>query len=96
MLKTTPLVVTIGISMTIPCAVVGDWTILGVAASWQKLFGATLVLASFIGLGIEGARTTAGEAETLKRGDGYEALDATGHADAEDIDQERCIAGAPH
>ncbi|KAG8889093.1 hypothetical protein FRB98_005843 [Tulasnella sp. 332] len=80
MLKTTPLVVTVGISMTIPCAVIGDWTILGVTASGQKLIGATLVVASFIGLGIEGARS--GKHHGLQS-DGYERLDTRGDSNVE-------------
>jgi solute carrier family 35, member F5 len=52
MLKTTPLVVTIGLSLTIPLAVLGDF-FLGQPARGQVLFGATLVLASFVAVGIQ-------------------------------------------
>ncbi|KAG8734515.1 hypothetical protein FRC11_000003 [Ceratobasidium sp. 423] len=52
MLKTTPLVVTIGLSLTIPLAVGGD-LFLGTSTSAQALIGAALVLAAFIVIGLE-------------------------------------------
>ncbi|KAG9126079.1 hypothetical protein FRC07_005004 [Ceratobasidium sp. 392] len=52
MLKTTPLVVTIGLSLTIPLAVGGD-LFLGKSTSAQSLIGATLVLIAFIVVGLE-------------------------------------------
>jgi solute carrier family 35 protein F5 len=52
MLKTTPLVVTIGLSLTIPLAVLGDF-FLGKPATGQVLFGAALVLISFLAVGIQ-------------------------------------------
>ncbi|KAG8747161.1 hypothetical protein FRC10_002210 [Ceratobasidium sp. 414] len=52
MLKTTPLVVTIGLSLTIPLAVGGD-LFLGKSTSSQSLIGATLVLIAFIVIGLE-------------------------------------------
>jgi len=52
MLKTTPLVVTVGLSLTIPLAIVGDWVLLRVSSSGQSLIGAILVLGSFVALGI--------------------------------------------
>ncbi|KAG8704691.1 hypothetical protein FRC09_003381 [Ceratobasidium sp. 395] len=52
MLKTTPLVVTIGLSLTIPLAVGGD-LFLGKSTSAQSLIGATLVLIAFIVIGLE-------------------------------------------
>ncbi|KAG8700441.1 hypothetical protein FRC08_004701, partial [Ceratobasidium sp. 394] len=52
MLKTTPLVVTIGLSLTIPLAVGGD-LFLGKQTSAQSLIGATLVLLAFIVVGLE-------------------------------------------
>ncbi|KAG9017782.1 hypothetical protein FRB93_004593 [Tulasnella sp. JGI-2019a] len=57
MLKTTPLVVTIGLSLTIPVAVLGDWLMLGIAKSVQTLVGATLVIGAFVALGIEGSQS---------------------------------------
>lgn len=54
MLKTTPLVVTVGLSLTIPLAVFGDWTLLSINPSWQTMIGAILVLGSFVALGLEG------------------------------------------
>ncbi|KAG9103270.1 hypothetical protein FRC06_011561 [Ceratobasidium sp. 370] len=52
MLKTTPLVVTIGLSLTIPLAVGGDF-FLGKSTSAQPLVGAALVLVAFIVVGLE-------------------------------------------
>jgi len=46
MLKTTPLVVTVGLSLTIPLAIVGDKA-LNKATTTQAGFGAFLVLVSF-------------------------------------------------
>ncbi|KZP31217.1 hypothetical protein FIBSPDRAFT_849710 [Athelia psychrophila] len=54
MLKTTPLVVTIGLSLTIPLAVLGDF-VLGRPATGQVLIGAGLVLVSFVAVGLQGA-----------------------------------------
>jgi len=55
MLKTTPLVVTIGLSLTIPAAVLGDF-ILGRSATTLGLIGATLVLLAFTAIGFEDAK----------------------------------------
>ncbi|KAJ2928962.1 hypothetical protein H1R20_g8261, partial [Candolleomyces eurysporus] len=52
MLKTTPLVVTVGLSLTIPFAVVGDF-IRGRPSSTKIIFGALLVLISFIAIGFD-------------------------------------------
>ncbi|KAL5631526.1 hypothetical protein ACGC1H_007144 [Rhizoctonia solani] len=52
MLKTTPLVVTVGLSLTIPLAVSGD-LILGTSTSAQALIGAALVLVAFVVIGLE-------------------------------------------
>lgn len=52
MLKTTPLVVTVGLSLTIPFAVVGDF-IRGRPSSLKIIIGAMLVLLSFIAIGID-------------------------------------------
>ncbi|KAJ3737103.1 hypothetical protein DFJ43DRAFT_1049205 [Lentinula guzmanii] len=54
MLKTTPLVVTIGLSLTIPLAVVGDF-FLSKPAQLQVLAGALLVLVSFVVVGFDDA-----------------------------------------
>ncbi|KIK06883.1 hypothetical protein K443DRAFT_673779 [Laccaria amethystina LaAM-08-1] len=51
MLKTTPLVVTVGLSLTIPLAVLGDF-FRGKDTHAQVIFGAALVLISFIALGL--------------------------------------------
>jgi len=55
MLKTTPLVVTIGLSLTIPMAVLGDFA-LGRNATALGLLGATLVLLAFTAIGFEDAQ----------------------------------------
>jgi len=52
MLKTTPLVVTVGLSLTIPLAVIGDFWRLR-PTKGAVVVGALLVLASFIGIGME-------------------------------------------
>ncbi|KAJ9117446.1 hypothetical protein QFC22_004296 [Naganishia vaughanmartiniae] len=55
MLKTTPLVVTIGLSLTIPFAMAGD-IMRGASATitWQSLTGAALVIVGFGLMGLEG------------------------------------------
>ena len=55
MLKTTPLVVTIGLCLTIPMAVLGDFA-LGRNATPLGLLGATLVLLAFTAIGFEDAQ----------------------------------------
>ena len=53
MLKTTPLVVTVGLSLTIPFALVGDWTFFAIVPQPGALAGAVLVIGAFIALGTE-------------------------------------------
>jgi len=55
MLKTTPLVVTIGLSLTIPVAVIGDFLRLR-PTKGEVIVGALLVLLSFIGIGLDDSR----------------------------------------
>ncbi|TFK57159.1 vacuolar membrane protein [Heliocybe sulcata] len=50
MLKTTPLVVTVGLSLTIPLAVIGDF-FLNKPSKGQVIVGAVLVIASFVVVG---------------------------------------------
>lgn len=52
MLMTSPLVVTVGISMSIPLALVGDHFLYSHRANFVFLLGATLVFASFIAINI--------------------------------------------
>lgn len=59
MLKTTPLVVTVGLSLTIPFAVVGDY-FLGKIATFQVLIGAVIVTAAFIVIGMENSKPNQG------------------------------------
>lgn len=56
MLKTTPLVVTIGLSLTIPLAVLGDF-IRKQLIHGQVILGAFLVLSSFFAVGFEDSKT---------------------------------------
>ncbi|KAG8955236.1 hypothetical protein FRC03_011271 [Tulasnella sp. 419] len=55
MLKTTPLLVTIVLSLTVPFAVLGDGIVLNMGVDGQSLLEATLVLISFVGIGVEGS-----------------------------------------
>ncbi|KAI8980684.1 hypothetical protein BD414DRAFT_492946 [Trametes punicea] len=57
MLKTTPLVVTVGLSLTMPLAVLGDF-LLGRPAKAQVMLGAAVVIFSFLVLGFEDSRNT--------------------------------------
>ncbi|TCD69972.1 hypothetical protein EIP91_005561 [Steccherinum ochraceum] len=74
MLKTTPLVVTIGLSLTIPFAVVGDF-ILKKPTKLQVIFGAMVVLLSFVAVGLEDSKNK--EEEDLISG---RRLDEEGNA----------------
>ncbi|KAJ7181777.1 hypothetical protein C8R43DRAFT_970419 [Mycena crocata] len=60
MLKTTPLVVTVGLSLTIPLAVLGDF-LLGRFTRGQVILGAILVLISFVVVGLDNEKVTARE-----------------------------------
>jgi len=55
MLKTTPLVVTVGLSLTMPLAVVGDF-ILKRRTKLQVILGAAVVLLSFVAVGLEDSK----------------------------------------
>ena len=55
MLKTTPLVVTVGLSLTIPVAVAGDF-LLGRAVRLMSLLGALFVVGSFVVVGLEDSK----------------------------------------
>ena len=52
MLKTTPLAVTVGLSLTIPLAVLGD-LLLKRSTHVQVLIGALLILISFVMVGLD-------------------------------------------
>ncbi|KAF8140142.1 hypothetical protein EV363DRAFT_330652 [Boletus edulis] len=56
MLKTTPLVVTVGLSLTIPLAVIGDY-FLGKPSTFQVLVGAVLVTCAFVVVGVENSKS---------------------------------------
>jgi len=64
MLKTTPLVVTIGLSLTMPLAVLGD---IGLQhpVKGQVLLGAALVLVSFVVIGLEDSKSPPVQDEML-------------------------------
>jgi solute carrier family 35 protein F5 len=53
MLKTTPLVVTVGLSLTIPCALLGDAFWLDKSSPPEVLCGAALVVLAFVAVGLE-------------------------------------------
>ena len=55
MLKTSPLVVTVGISLTVPLAVIGD-ILLAHPVKAQVVLGACLVVAAFAIIGVEDAK----------------------------------------
>ncbi|KAI5987979.1 hypothetical protein F5J12DRAFT_970681 [Pisolithus orientalis] len=55
MLKTTPLVATVGLSLTIPLAITGDF-FLGKPAAAQVVIGALFVLFGFIVVGVDNAK----------------------------------------
>jgi len=63
MLKTTPLVVTVGLSLTIPIAVVGDF-IRNRPTHGIVIVGAFLVVVSFVALGLENANVQEGTVQT--------------------------------
>ena len=68
MLKTSPLTVTLGLSLTIPCALLGDLFVGNRLGGWETVLGATLVLVSFVVVGLADKR----DAEALE-GDAVEA-----------------------
>lgn len=68
MLKTTPLVVTVGLSLTIPVAVTGDF-LLGRAVKLMSLLGAFLVLGSFVVVGLEDSKNEQVLAEVVAEED---------------------------
>jgi solute carrier family 35 protein F5 len=59
MLKTTPLVVTIGLSLTMPLAVLGE-IVMQHPVKAQVILGAGLVLVSFVVIGLEDAKSPPG------------------------------------
>ncbi|RLV94991.1 putative vacuolar membrane protein [Spathaspora sp. JA1] len=47
-LLTSPLTVTVGLSMTIPLAMIGDWVLKGLSVNFWYIFGAAVVTAGFL------------------------------------------------
>ncbi|KAG6845749.1 hypothetical protein H0H87_003803 [Tephrocybe sp. NHM501043] len=74
MLKTTPIVVTVGLSLTIPLAVIGD-VLLGRTVRNLVLVGATLVLVSFVVVGLDDARIRSVKADSTVVDDSLERTD---------------------
>jgi solute carrier family 35 protein F5 len=68
MLKTTPLVVTVGLSLTIPVAVAGDF-LLGRTVTLMSLLGALLVLGSFVAVGLEDSKNEEALGEEVAAGE---------------------------
>ena len=60
MLKTTPLVVTVGLSLTIPLAIVGDF-FLKIPTAPQASLGALFVVGAFIIVGLVDSKSNQGE-----------------------------------
>ena len=73
MLKTTPLVVTVGLSLTIPLAVIGDF-ILGKFTRGQVIVGAILVLLSFVAIGLDNEKVK-GRGEVVEEDGNSETQD---------------------
>jgi len=63
MLKTTPLVVTIGLSLTIPLAVVGDF-LRRRPTQGEVIAGAALVLLGFVAVGLDDSTEQAEDTQT--------------------------------
>jgi solute carrier family 35, member F5 len=82
MLKTTPLVVTVGLSLTIPLAVLGDF-LLGQPAAAIVVLGAVLVLFSFVAVGWEDSKLVEAEAALSRTNDALSSGDAL--YDEEDV-----------
>jgi len=68
MLKTTPLVVTIGLSLTIPLAIVGDF-FLKIRTAPQAILGSIFVLGGFIVVGVEDSKAEEAVSESGGAGD---------------------------
>ncbi|KZV84296.1 hypothetical protein EXIGLDRAFT_293819 [Exidia glandulosa HHB12029] len=79
MLKTTPLVVTIGLSMTIPAAIAGD-TFLGRPTAVQALMGGFLVLVGFVVVGWDDSKRA--REDKARVPDSEEGVDARGEVSA--------------
>ncbi|RDB29195.1 hypothetical protein Hypma_015412 [Hypsizygus marmoreus] len=80
MLKTTPLVVTVGLSLTIPLAVVGDF-FLGKSTRGQVIVGALLVLLSFVVVGVNDSESQPGKSEELVTDDLLDHRPVLGNVD---------------
>jgi len=83
MLKTTPLVVTVGLSLTIPVAVAGD-LLLGRTVKLMTLFGAFLILGSFVAVGLEDSKNEEALAEEAAAGEDQAGIQLRISSEAED------------
>lgn len=71
MLLTTPLVVTVGLSLTIPLSLIGEMIQYGKYSSFVYWIGAAVVLLSFVFINNESSE------ETAKKGDSIEGEDGS-------------------
>lgn len=58
-LLTSPTVATVGLSMTIPLAMLSDLVFKGLAPTWQVLLGSVLVTVGFVGVNVGTAKDKA-------------------------------------
>lgn len=81
MLKTTPLLVTIGLSLTIPLAIIGDY-FLKIPTAPKAILGAILVIGSFILVGVESRQDVAQSkllpGENIEVGEASEEIETQG------------------
>jgi solute carrier family 35 protein F5 len=83
MLKTSPLVATVGLSLTIPVAVAGDF-LLGRTVKLLSLFGALLVLGSFIVVGLEDSKNEEALVEEVAAGEDQAGIQLRLSSEVED------------
>ncbi|KAG8848190.1 hypothetical protein FRB91_011043 [Serendipita sp. 411] len=68
MLKTTPLVVTIGLTLTIPLAILGDLVLQSRVVTLEGLCGAIMVIVAFVFIGWEDSMTSAPDPDGTNEG----------------------------
>ena len=83
MLKTSPLVATVGLSLTIPVAVAGDF-LLGRTVKLLSLLGALLVLGSFIVVGLEDSKNEEALVEEVVAGEDQAGIQLRLSSEVED------------
>ncbi|SGZ28362.1 BQ5605_C027g10322 [Microbotryum silenes-dioicae] len=87
MLMTSPLAVTLGISLTIPLAIIGDWW-RGSVVGWKTVLGGTLVLGSFLANGLMDLRSAK---QVLEEVNGDSSLSSDDGSERERLLSERRI-----